>query len=103
MNVEFSNIASSTAFTIALQNSPEAKNWLMSKMEGYISENNRYTLKIMLDPWGTDKEKDFCWGVYHNKVDEYNEIVGEQFLVINGGLIYRGLDEDGKWKYSSHT
>jgi len=103
MNVEFSNIASSAAFTIALQNSPEAKNWIMNIMEGYISEDHKYTLEIMLDPWGNDKKKDFAWGIHCHKVDEYNAIVGETFHIINGGLIYRGLDEDGKWKYSSHT
>lgn len=101
MNVKFTNRESDKVFCKALEESPDAKKWLLGKMTGYNTSGMKTTLEISIDPYYRGEEeffKDFSWAIYSQRIDDYGVPVDPIQPIINGGLIYRGNKE-----YTSHT
>lgn len=106
MNLVFENKDSDKRFCEALYESKVVQNWLVNRLTAYQPvDAKQHTLEIGLDPWVKTEKPSFVWAIYSVKTDIHGnpKSGGEYDSIINGGLIYRGKNEDGNDTYSSHT
>jgi len=105
MNIIFSNKETDVSFSEALANSKSVQTWIVNRMIGYNTHSEKVTLEICIDNFTKGDLDSYDWAIYSQPMDSYGIVLPltEKNFIINGGLIYRGLDNDGEHSYSSHT
>lgn len=105
MDIKFSNKESDVSFSEALANSKAVQVWIVNRMIGYNTHSEKVTLEICIDNFTKGDLDSYDWAIYSQPMDNYGIVSpqADKRPIINGGLIYRGLDNDGDHSYSSHT
>lgn len=128
MNINILDKKTDLAFSGALQESDSVQNWLTQRLTGYNNIDgyvstlhisiDTFTPPARLSPDNDQEYYSFNWCIVANEIDPvYGDKIknGKEKTIINGGLIFRGIESIKKRDqygnrtvsdqpvYSSHT